>query len=359
MTKLEYIWISPADRFDVKQLYWPTFVLRSKTKVVEDFNGDIHSCPTWGFDGSSTNQAKTNNSDLMLMPVKLYENPLEENCYLVMCEVWDTIDTPYPSNGRARLRTLMEDNDQEPWFGFEQEYTLYKNGKPLGWPEDGEPAPQGDYYCGRNAGENIAREHMDMCMEAGIGIVGINSEVMLGQWEYQIFGSDAFQATDDLWVARWLLEKIAAEYDVSVSLDPKPIEGDWNGAGCHTNFSTKAMREEGGDLVIYEAVESMERKHKAHLALYGVGNEKRLTGKHETCDMDTFRWGIMDRGASIRIPWQVDKDKKGYFEDRRPSANCDPYMVAYKLILSICGGTPTTTADFMKREDQIDEKYTL
>jgi len=332
MTKLEYIWIDGTEL---------TPQLRSKTKVVKEFDGTVDGpsgCPIWGFDGSSTNQAPGDNSDCVLRPVRLYESPLEKNCYLVLCEVWNTDDTPHKTNVRFELDEIMINNNEEPWFGFEQEYTLYKDGRPVGWPEDGsEPAPQGDYYCGRNAGEQIARTHMDACILIGIGISGINSEVMLGQWEYQIFGNDSLKATDDMWVSRWLMEKIAGSYDIDVNLDPKPVEGDWNGAGCHTNFSTKAMREDGGDDVIHKAIRRLRMSHDLHIDVYGNGNEKRLTGQHETCPITEFRWGVSDRGASVRVPWQVDKDGKGYLEDRRPSANCDPYLVAWRLIKTICG----------------------
>ena len=262
-----------------------------------------------------------------------------------MCEVQDTDRNAHPTNNRYRLQKVYDSCgvDNEPWVGFEQEYTLFKKNKenfnqtPVGWPENGaEPTPQGDYYCGRNKGEHIARTHMDACIDADIGITGINSEVMLGQWEYQIFGNDVLKACDDMWVSRWLLEKICLKKHRVVSLEPKPVGGDWNGAGCHTNFSTKAMREEGGDKVIHTAIQKLEIKHLEHIAVYGDGNEKRLTGRHETCSINEFRWGVSDRGASVRVPWQVAKDGKGYLEDRRPSANCDPYLVSCKIIETIC-----------------------
>ena len=330
MFKLEYIWIDGSK---------PTSQLRSKTKVVEEFDGNVTNCPIWNFDGSSTNQATGDNSDCVLRPVRLYENPMEKNnSYLVLCEVFDVEDNPHLTNHRFELEEIKsKHSDEKVWVGIEQEYTLYENDRPLGWPINGTPPPQGDYYCGRNDGENIAREHMDACIKAGIKICGINSEVMLGQWEYQVGADNPLRISDDLWVARWLLEKICSSKDMVVSLDPKPVSGDWNGAGCHTNFSTADMREDGGDDVIHKAIRRLRMSSDLHMDVYGSGNERRLTGEHETCPITEFRWGVSDRGASVRIPWQVDKDGKGYLEDRRPSANCDPYLVAWRLIKTICG----------------------
>ena len=331
MTRLEYIWIDGTE--DAPQL-------RSKTKVINSYewDGSVANCPVWGFDGSSTNQAEGSNSDCVLKPVRLYENPL------VMCEVWSTDDKPHETNTRFKLYELLNGGvEDNPWLGFEQEYTLFEKGEfdgelvPMGWPIDGsEPTAQGDYYCGRNKGERIARKHMDACIKADIGISGINSEVMLGQWEYQIFGKDPYKVTDDLWIARWLLEKICLNSNKVVSLDPKPISGDWNGAGCHINFSTEDTRKDGGIQHIEVAIKKLEYLHEDHIEVYGTGNEKRLTGLHETCPITEFRWGVSDRGASVRVPWQVDKDGKGYLEDRRPSANCDPYLVAWRIIKTIC-----------------------
>ena len=281
MFKLEYIWIDGTE---------PTAQLRSKTKVLQEFDANISSCPIWSFDGSSTNQAPGSDSDCVLKPIKLYPNPMEKDTsFLVLCDVWDVDGNPHKTNHRIMLEELLDKNkDENVWVGFEQEYTLFTHDHPLGW-EGGEPAPQGDYYCGRNKGEHIARRHMDACMKAGIGISGINSEVMLGQWEYQIFGKDPYKVCDDMWVARWLLEKICLRKHRVVSLDPKPIEGDWNGAGCHTNFSTKAMRKKDGDKVIHSAMKKLEYLHEDHIEVYGSGNEKRLTGQHETCSMREFR----------------------------------------------------------------------
>ena len=327
MHKLEYLWLDGCS---------PTQI-RYKTKVVKDF-GRTDEAPVWGFDGSSTEQADGGSSDCVLKPVRVYPNPLESKSAIIFCEVWNPDDTPHETNTRRKLEETLEDleSDIDEWVGFEQEYTLYENNKPYGWPDVGEPPPQGDYYCGRNIGEKISREHLNVCIDAGISICGTNAEVMLGQWEYQIGAGGSIHMSDDLWVARWLLERIAEKHEVVVSLHPKPIQGDWNGAGCHTNFSTGEMREDGGDAKIGEAIEKLEPKHQEHIDAYGQDNDQRLTGLHETCDIDTFRWGVSDRGASIRVPWQVHRDGCGYLEDRRPSSNCDPYLVAQKLVETIC-----------------------
>jgi len=326
MHKLEYLWLDGCS---------PTQI-RYKTKVVKDFGKK--DAPIWGFDGSSTQQADGNNSDCVLKPVRYYPNPLESNSSIVLCEVWNVNDTPHSTNTRRLLEETITDLEgyYDEWVGFEQEYTLFDGSVPLGWPSNGEPAPQGDYYCGRNIGEKISREHLNACIEAGISICGTNAEVMLGQWEYQIGAGGSIHMSDDLWVARWLLERICEKHDVSVSLHPKPIEGDWNGAGCHTNFSTNYMRDEGGYSEIINACEKLSEFTKEHLKEYGEDNEKRLTGEHETCSIDEFRYGVSDRGASIRIPWQVEVDGCGYLEDRRPSSNCDPYKVSARLIKTIC-----------------------
>tara|TARA_Y100000992_G_scaffold208758_1_gene143096 strand:+ start:137 stop:1114 length:978 start_codon:yes stop_codon:yes gene_type:complete len=324
MHKLEYLWLDGCT---------PTQI-RYKTKVVKEF-GKSNEAPIWGFDGSSTEQADGNNSDCVLKPVRVYPNPLETNSSIVLCEVWNVDDTPHESNTRRLLEETITD-DIDEWVGFEQEYTLFKGGKPYGWPSVGQPPPQGDYYCGRNIGEKVSREHMNACIEAGISICGTNAEVMLGQWEYQIGAGGSIHMSDDLWVARWLLERICEEHELVISLHPKPIQGDWNGAGCHTNFSTKEMREDGGYDEILEACEKLSKNPQEHIDAYGQDNDQRLTGLHETCSITEFRYGVSDRGASIRIPWQVKRDKKGYLEDRRPASNCDPYVVSQKLIETIC-----------------------
>ncbi len=331
--KAEYIWIDG---------YSPTQNLRSKTKIVDGPVTDLSQLPNWGFDGSSTLQADGNDSDCMLKPVCFIPDPIRKGDHiLVMCEVFNADGTVHASNFRAHLRTLAEKfESEECWFGIEQEYTFMETDeKPYGWPDMGFPAPQGKYYCGVGSdqvyGRDIVEAHMEACLWAGIGLSGINAEVMPAQWEYQVGPLGPLAVSDQLWFARWIMRRISEEWGVMVSIEPKPMKGDWNGAGAHTNFSTKAMREEGGIKVIEEACEKLGKKHKEHIAVYGAGNSQRLTGQHETCSINEFRYGNSDRGASIRIPMQTYTDGFGYLEDRRPSANMDPYRVCAALMETI------------------------
>jgi len=333
--KAEYIWIDG---------HKPTEKLRSKTKILNEKVNNINDLPIWGFDGSSTMQAVGNDSDCMLKPVKYIPDPIRGgNNIIVLCEVFNADGTIHETNTRAKLRELAEKyKKEEPWFGIEQEYTLFQGIKPLGWPDNGFPAPQGGYYCGVGAdevfGRPIVEAHMDACIRAGLEISGINAEVMPSQWEFQIGPLSTLEAADQTWLARWLMYRIGEDFKVSATLHPKPVSGDWNGAGAHTNFSTKAMREDGGMKVIEEACEKLSKKHAEHIAVYGAHNEERMTGLHETCKIDEFRYGVSDRSASVRIPLATAKDGKGYLEDRRPAANMDPYLVCAKLIETVCGG---------------------
>jgi glutamine synthetase len=326
--KAEYIWLDGQK---------PTAKMRCKTKVL--LNGE--EPPVWGFDGSSTEQAPGAASDCVLMPVYTCKDPVRGgDDILVLCEVMNTDMTPHSSNTRAALRAVAEKTKAlEPWFGIEQEYTLFEGSRPLGWPKNGFPAPQGGYYCGVGADEVFGRElvedHMEACLEAGIALAGINAEVMPAQWEFQIGPVGPLAVSDQLWMARWLLYRIAEDYGVTATLNPKPVKGDWNGAGAHTNYSTNEMRENYDAIIA--ACEALSQRPQVHIEQYGANIAARLTGDHETCSYKDFKYGVSDRGASIRIPWQVARDQKGYIEDRRPNANCDPYLVTRLILESTCG----------------------
>ncbi|HIL98945.1 MAG TPA: glutamine synthetase [Pseudomonadales bacterium] len=334
--KAEYIWIDGTT---------PTPNLRSKTKIIP--SGE--SPPVWGFDGSSTNQASGDASDCVLNPQFVCPDPIRCGDHkLVLCEVLFPDGTSHWSNTRRECaHTAHHWQSHETIFGFEQEYTFMTiNGTPLGLVDArtelregrNKPLPQGPYYCAAGAGLAIGRdvveEHLDACLAAGLKISGINAEVMPGQWEFQVGPVDAVTASDQLWVARWLLHRIAENHGVAVSFDPKPAAGDWNGAGCHTNVSTNEMRESYDACI--KACESLGERHSLHIERYGHDIEDRLTGDHETCSYRNFRYGVSDRGASVRIPWQVHAEGKGYIEDRRPNSNCDPYVVSEILIETIC-----------------------
>ncbi len=326
-SKLEYIWLDG---------YQPTQSLRSKTMVRKDFSGKLEDCPMWSFDGSSTEQAEGNASDCLLKPVMIIPDPGRKNSYLVMTEVLNADGSPHISNGRATI----DDDDDDFWFGFEQEYFLWDptTNLPPGFPAGGFPPPQGPYYCSVGARNAYCREliekHLDMCLEAGLNVEGINAEVAAGQWEFQIFAKSAARAGDEIWLARYLLERSAEDYDLAVDWHPKPLgDTDWNGSGMHANFSNGAMRDLGDETVFTKICEEFGKNIPACISVYGAHNEQRLTGKHETQAIDQYSYGVSDRGASIRIPiGTVEDGWKGRLEDRRPASNADPYKVASVIV---------------------------
>ncbi len=340
--KLEYIWLDG---------YTPTPNLRGKTQIKEySAFPSLEELPLWGFDGSSTQQAEGKSSDCVLKPVAVYPDGARTNGVLVMCEVMmPDGTTPHVSNKRA---TILD--DEGAWFGFEQEYFFYKNGRPLGFPDSGYPAPQGPYYTGvgfANVGDvarEIVEKHLDLCLYAGINHEGINAEVAKGQWEFQIFGKGSKSAADQMWVARYIMTRLCEKYCIDIEWQCKPVRGafnaplDWNGSGMHTNFSTKHMREVGGKAYFEALMAAFNKYRDEHIAVYGPDNHLRLTGLHETQSIDKFNYGVADRGASVRVPHSfVKNDYKGYLEDRRPNSAADPYLVAGRILKTI-QTVPTT-----------------
>jgi glutamine synthetase len=349
--KLEYIWLDGSNPQQI----------RSKTKIVnlEPFEGELNifesfskgkrKAPIWNFDGSSTYQAETSKSELLLVPVNYFLHPLVARTIIVLSEVYNTDMTPHHTNTRRGMINAIENHDDETMYGFEQEYFIFDNktDKPLGWPSDqgSFPKPQGDYYCavGSNnvSGRDFVEEHVDLCLGAGLLVSGINAEVALGQWEYQIGPVSAEDGSDQLWVSRYLLYRLSEKYNYRIELDPKPFKGnEWNGSGMHVNFSTKTIREdkENKREIAEQMCKKLEKKHKEHIEVYGVNNEHRLTGLNETSSMSKFGWGIGDRTKSIRIPSSINEsDTVGYIEDRRPSSNADPYLIVEKMITTILG----------------------
>jgi glutamine synthetase len=342
---VEYVWLGGAP-----EQYFSAFDLRSKTKTVDSPPTSAADLPIWNYDGSSTEQAPGSDSEVLIKPVALFEDPFRGPPHkLVLCEgIHPVTKLAVKGNERAACLEIMEKaKDEKPWFGIEQEYTLFKAGDkvPLGFPDEGEPTrAQGPYYCGSGDkvafGREVAEMHYDMCCKAGLTIAGINSEVMPGQWEYQVGPCEGIASGDHMWVSRYIMQRVCEDFKVSVTFDPKPRSGDWNGAGCHTNYSTLKMRDpknagEEPDKaygIILAAIDKLSKKQKEHIEGYGKGNERRLTGAHETAPIDKFSYGVANRGCSVRIPRDTEAQKYGYFEDRRPASNMDPYVVTKMIV---------------------------
>ncbi|CEF64930.1 Glutamine synthetase 2 cytoplasmic [Strongyloides ratti] len=332
----EYVWIDGTGEH-----------IRSKTRTLDFEPLSPEDLPIWNCDGSSTGLAFGKDSDVFLKPVAIYKDPFRrQKNILVLCETLNNKMQPTKTNNRKKCyETMKQVAHLKPWFGMEQEYTLLDmDGHPFGWPKNGFPGPQGPYYCGVGAnkvyGRDIVEAHHRACLYAGINCSGTNAEVMPGQWEFQVGPCEGISMGDELWMARFILHRVAEEFGVVASLDPKPIQGDWNGAGCHTNFSTEKMRSSGGYKEIINAIEKLSKSHREHIAYYdpsgGIDNERRLTGHHETASISEFTYGVALRTASIRIPRQTEVDQQGYFEDRRPSSNCDPYSVIDAIVRTCC-----------------------
>jgi len=329
--KLEYIWLDG---------YTPVANLRGKS-LIKEFSSfpKLEELPLWGFDGSSTRQAEGHASDCVLKPVAIYPDTTKKNGVIVLCEVMHPDGTPHSTNGRATIH-----DDAGTWFGFEQEYFLYKDGVPLGFPPGGGyPPPQGKYYTSvgyENVGDisrEIVETHLDLCIDAGINHEGINAEVAKGQWEFQIFGKGSRTAADQMWVARYLLIRLCEKYQVTVNLHCKPLgDTDWNGSGMHANFSTEYLRTVGGKAYFEALMAAFDKYKNEHIAVYGPDNHLRLTGLHETQSIDKFNYGVANRGASIRVPHAfVNNGYKGYLEDRRPNSQGDPYLIASRILQTI------------------------
>ena len=328
----EYIWIDG---------YGNT---RSKTKVINsDTPIQFSDLPIWNYDGSSTGQAPGSDSEVLIRPVAIYPDPFRNrNSQLVLCDTLLPNMDPHPSNTRVNAVDAFNLNPElEPMFGIEQEFFLYKGNRPAGFPEDSMlfPAPQKDYYCSVGAqnavGRDCIEECFEKCLQAGLALTGLNAEVAPSQWEFQVC-TKGIAAGDQLHMMRYITNRVCEKYGYWMNIHPKPITGDWNGSGCHTNFSTKPMREEGGYQVILDAIEKLSHHHLLHMENYGDDNDLRMTGAHETASYDKFSYGVANRGCSIRIPRSTEADNKGYFEDRRPASNMDPYIVIGLLFSTCC-----------------------
>ena len=331
----EYIWLDHKNGF------------RTKTKVTKERQELHHNPGFWNFDGSSTEQANGNDSEVYIKPVRMYKDPFRkhlQNSYLVLCDTWLPDGNPHPDNTREAARLIFENKfvkQEEPMFGIEQEFffTNRHDKLPLGMKKNVNGSvyaeySQGPYYCGvgtnRAYGRNTAEKILENALYCELNITGLNFEVAPGQCEFQLC-EKGLKCADDLYLLRYIMVRTAEDHDLCIDFHPKPVEGNWNGSGCHTNYSTKSMRNDGGIEHIMKAIMRLKTKHQEHIRLYGEDNHKRLTGNHETASIDEFSFGVADRGSSIRIPRFTDRDGKGYLEDRRPASNMDPYVVTSKI----------------------------
>lgn len=363
--KLEYIWVDKKGnpRSKVK-----TF---EKCRPTDSFHRlTIDDIPVWNFDGSSTGQNIGDNTEVVLNPVRMYTNPLEdhETLYcplLVLCELShsylpssDKVPKAVDKfNTRKWAKFVAEKFEYlEPLYGCEQEYSILnpKTCLPYNWEEHG-AEKQGDFYCSVRypycQAEELIKEHYKACLKCGVAISGYNAEVLPSQWEYQIGPRDLLKVADDMIMARYLLYRLSAKYNVLITLNPKPLKSytykiddftskahaDWNGSGCHINFSTNQMREPNGIEHIYKAINNLSKNHQQILQHYG-DNQLRLTGHHETSNPHTFTYGLGTRNTSVRIPNQVTVNACGYFEDRRPASDIDPYLALAALLESCMTG---------------------
>ncbi len=335
---IEYVWLDGDKNLRSK----------SRTLYLNEEEIGLKMIPHWTYNGFATNQTSARESEIILKPCALFRDPFRQGTNLIVfCETYNQKGEPSKSNKRFYANRILKTiKEHQCLFGLEQEYILYDwksaqplGSRPLGWEKYKDPAANHKYYAGVGAdrvfGRDIAEKHYQACLYAGIKISGINAECAPAQWEYQIGPGRGIQMSDDLWVSRYLLERICEQEAVLISFQPKPeLNIDWINSGLHLNFSTQQMRDKNGYLVIEKAIEKLRNKHQDHIMVYGE-NTNRLTGKYDTSKKDQFTSGVGDRSASIRIPFLVHQNQAGYLEDRRPAANCDPYVIITKMVETI------------------------
>ena len=323
----EYIWLDSENNS------------RSKTKVAQfdSCPSKVEDLPLWNYDGSSTGQAVTEKSEVELRPVKMIKDPFRasESSFLVLCETYNIDGTPHRDNTRSQAVNIfnMETKHLNPKFGLEQEFFISRQTAggvvPVAFPDNQNyPRPQGDYYCGVGGANILGRKYVEEILKklvyCELPITGMNAEVAPGQWEFQVC-STGIDAADSLILVRYIINRVLERDYLQMDITAKPVKGDWNGSGCHINYSTSLMRVEGGFKYIENAIKNLEEAHALHIRHYGNDNSDRLTGLHETSSMYKFSYSVGGRNTSIRIPYSTKEAKRGYFEDRRPSSSLDPY----------------------------------
>ena len=350
--RVTYVWCSGRDsHHDLRSKDKTLYLTADEAAKAPQELLEAGVFPEWNFDGSSTEQAKGLDTEILVRPVKAYKNVLPAYApdikrFVVLCECYLPSGLPTPDNTRFVARQVFAEDKVGlvPWYGMEQEMVLVNIAKqwPVGWPSNGFPSPQGPYYCGNGATAALGRKYHDkfyeLALSMGLTISGTNAEVLPSQWEFQVGPCEGIDMGDQLTMARWLYVRLLEDDGIDVDFRAKPFpQGDWNGSGLHTNFSTTETRAPGGLSKIYEYIDRMSKTVVHDIPFYGSDNNQRLTGAHETSRIDQFGFGVGTRGTSIRIPNQVNNEKTGYFEDRRPAADADPYLVSSRLFASAIG----------------------
>ena len=333
----EYVWLDSENNF------------RSKTRIISNkkenrFN--LTCYPHWNYDGSSTGQATLDNSEVILEPYMIYPDVFRDFNIdvIIFCMSYkkngDEIN--YLSSRYNALQFFNEHSDLLPLYGLEQEFYMIDTNTNEPFNYKPTSVDKNTYYCGVGAGNvsKLVRTFMNqvmlMCCKADIILTGMNMEVSPGQGEFQVCNM-GIKACDDLMFLRYVLVRLGEDYNISIDFSPKiKLNNKLNGSGCHINFSTKQMRDENGYSFIEKALDKLNLQDKEeHLKYYGKNNTERLTGNNDTSKYDEFTVGKGNRGCSIRIPVNTIIENKGYFEDRRPGANIDPYIACSFLLRSI------------------------
>ena len=354
----DYIWL---DKEGIPRSKSKTiFNIKSEDKKITNLL-DKNKYDEWSYDGSSTGQLTgEGNTEIIIKPVAVFIDPFRELKYpninvLVLCDTYNSDGSPTESNNRYKAMDIFNNFGHTiPWYGIEQEFFImsnddmnissktclpYKQNFELNNPSKLSSNLQGQYYCSSGSnnafGRNIVDEAYNLSLKAGVKCSGMNAEVAPSQWEIQVGPCEGIEAGDHLVILRYILNRVGEKFNVNINLDPKPLSKDFNGSGCHVNFSTTTMRNKNGIIDIMSSIKKLGEKHNEHMEVYGKDNDKRMSGKKETSDFNTFTWGIATRNTSIRIPMNTNKEGKGYFEDRRPSSNMDPYIVTSKILETI------------------------
>ena len=342
------------DKKQVIEYVWTDFedLLRSGTRVVDSDNSyilDPTTIPIWNYDGSATKQAGSQDSEIILKPKRVIKCPFRRgNNLIVLCDCYTYDNEPISTNHRYAAEAIFQNEtvkQSKPWYGLEQQFYFreFKSDRIMGFDTNTltNPQKQGQYYCSIGAKNSFGRPVMEDFLEnilfAGLSVSGINGEIGPGQWEFQIGPVEGIDAGDQMYLARYILEKTAEKYEIIVDYHPKPLEGSvWNGSGCHINFSTEEMRQTGGLTKILEAIEKLKDNHEEHMAVYGRDSDQRLIVPNDISKFDTFTFGIANSESSIKISHTVKENGYGYLEDRRPASNIEPYSAIAIIAETIC-----------------------